>query len=83
MTVDQKEAVWGTAPAPPPTGEAASAPETRPRRYPQTRALEVHLPEGFEVGDAPRLVWQIHRAGFNTILLNCFRHGWTAYESPV
>jgi len=50
---------------------------------PQTRAIELCLPAGFEAGDAPRLVWQIKRAGFNTILLSCFRHGYTAFPSAT
>lgn len=50
---------------------------------PQTRALEIHLPTGFENADATRLVRQVKRAGFNTILLSCFRHGYTLFPSPT
>jgi hypothetical protein len=54
----------------------------QPRRlFPQTRAVEIRLPRGFEVSDAPRLVWQVKHAGFNTILLNCFSEGYTAFPS--
>jgi hypothetical protein len=50
---------------------------------PQTRAIELCLPPGFVARDAPRLIWQVKRAGFNTILLSCVRHGYTAFPSAT
>ncbi|KPL05439.1 hypothetical protein AMJ85_11830 [candidate division BRC1 bacterium SM23_51] len=51
--------------------------------FPQTRALEIHLPTGFESADAAQLVSRVRSAGFNTIVLSCFRHGYTLYPSPT
>jgi len=63
---------------------AESATPDQPRcMFPQTRALEVHLPAGFEVADTSRLIWLAKRAGFNTILLNCFRQGYTTFLSET
>jgi len=51
--------------------------------FPQTRAVEVRVPSAFEAADAPRLVWLARRAGFNAILLDCFRSGWTLHPSAA
>jgi len=64
------------------SGKAELVVPDRPRRlFPQTRAIEIRLPAAFEVRDAARLAWQIKRAGFNAILLNCFSQGFTTFPS--
>jgi len=63
----------------------AQAPASEEERalFPQTRAIELCLPNAFDPADAPRLIWQVRRAGFNTVLLNCFSGGYTAFDSTT
>lgn len=51
--------------------------------FPQTRAIEIRLQAGFENCDAPRLMRLVKRAGFNTVLLSCFRSGYTLHRSAT